>query len=71
LEHRVRRGETPTSIARGYGVPVSDLLRANGIRNPRRLKVGAVLTIPPDQAELRRIRKLAKEGGRTGRRVVN
>lgn len=71
LEHRVRRGETPTSIARSYGVPVSDLLRANGIRNPRRLKVGAVLTIPPDQAELRRIRKLAKEGGRTGRRVVN
>jgi membrane-bound lytic murein transglycosylase D len=62
LEHRVRRGETPASIARMYGVPISDLMRTNGIRNPRRLKVGAVLTIPPNQDDIRRIRRLATQG---------
>jgi membrane-bound lytic murein transglycosylase D len=71
LEHRVRRGETPTSIARLYGISVSDLMRANGIHNPRRLKIGAVLTIPPNQAELRRIRRLASERGHSRRLVVN
>jgi membrane-bound lytic murein transglycosylase D len=71
LEHRVRRGETPTSIARLYGVPVSELMRANGIRNPHRMRVDAVLTIPPNQADLRSIRRLATQGGHPGGRVVN
>lgn len=44
--HRVRRGESPGSIARRYGVSVRTLMRANGIRNPRQLKVNTTLRIP-------------------------
>lgn len=71
LEHRVRRGESPASIARSYGIPVSDLMRGNGIRNPRRLKIGTVLRIPPNQAELRRIRRLATDRGHSNRAILN
>jgi membrane-bound lytic murein transglycosylase D len=71
LEHRVRRGETPSSIARTYGVRVSDLMRANGIRNPRKLRTGTVLTIPPNQADLRQSRRLATQGGHPNGLVVN
>ena len=45
-DHRVHRGETLGKIARHYGVSVSDLMAANGIHNPRHLKVGKVLVIP-------------------------
>ncbi len=44
--HRVRRGENPGSIARLYGVSVSDLMAENGIRDPRRLRVDTELRIP-------------------------
>lgn len=44
--HRVRRGESPGSIARRYGVSVTKLMRANGIRNPRSLRVNTALRIP-------------------------
>jgi membrane-bound lytic murein transglycosylase D len=44
--HRVRRGESPGSIARRYGVSVGQLMRANGIRNPRLLRVNSRLRIP-------------------------
>ncbi|OFV89293.1 MAG: hypothetical protein A3J75_06980 [Acidobacteria bacterium RBG_16_68_9] len=46
LTHRVRRGETPSSIAQTYGVSVTTLMRANRIRNPRALQVGQMLSIP-------------------------
>jgi membrane-bound lytic murein transglycosylase D len=52
--HRVRRGETPAGIARRYGVPVHTLMRANGIHNPRRLRVGKVLRIPVRVSPARR-----------------
>ncbi len=44
--HRVRRGESPGSIARRYGVSVRQLMQANGISNPRRLRVNTSLRIP-------------------------
>lgn len=44
--HCVRRGETPGSIARRYGVSARTLMRENGITNARRLKVGQALYIP-------------------------
>ncbi len=46
ITHRVRRGETLYAIARKYGVRVSDIMRMNNIRNPRRLRVGTRLIIP-------------------------
>jgi membrane-bound lytic murein transglycosylase D len=44
--HRVRRGETPSTIAARYGVSVATLMATNGIRNARRLAVGKTLRIP-------------------------
>jgi membrane-bound lytic murein transglycosylase D len=44
--HVVRQGETLGSIARRYGCSVAELQHANGIRNPRALRVGTRLTLP-------------------------
>ena len=43
---RVRKGETLSNIARKTGVPVRELMRANGLRNPGMLRTGAILRIP-------------------------
>jgi len=43
---RVRKGETLSTIARKTGVPVRELMRANGLRNPGMLRTGAILRIP-------------------------
>lgn len=53
LFHTVRRGETLASIARRYGVGVKTIMAANGITNPRTLRVGRELVIPkgPWQAQ--------------------
>ena len=44
--HAVRSGETPSIIARKYGVTVKALMAANPGVNPNRLKVGTVLKLP-------------------------
>lgn len=44
--HKVQSGETPSSIARKYGVSVEALLAANPGLNPRRMQIGQTLTIP-------------------------
>jgi murein DD-endopeptidase MepM/ murein hydrolase activator NlpD len=44
--HRVVGGETVATIARAYGVSVSDLIRANRISNPNYIFVDQVLVIP-------------------------
>jgi membrane-bound lytic murein transglycosylase D len=46
LTHRVRRGETPSSIAGRYKISARALMSANGIRNARQMRVGSVLRIP-------------------------
>ena len=45
-QHRVRRGETASTIARKYGVSVKALLQANRLKSAKVVKVGAVLHIP-------------------------
>lgn len=45
--HVVARGETLTSIAKMYGVTVSDLQKYNHIDNPLKLQAGQTLLIPP------------------------
>jgi murein DD-endopeptidase MepM/ murein hydrolase activator NlpD len=45
--HLVQPGETPYGIARRYGVSVEALLAANRIDDPRRVRAGARLIIPP------------------------
>ncbi len=44
--HIVQRGETLSQIARSFGVSMTALAQANGIRNPNFIYVGQRLTIP-------------------------
>jgi len=44
--HRVRKGQTLTTIAKRYNTSVKAITRLNKIKNPRRLKTGQVLKIP-------------------------
>jgi LysM repeat protein len=45
-EHKVERGQTLTEIARGYGVSVQSIMKANKISNPSAIRVGQTLFIP-------------------------
>ena len=49
-EHKVERGEPLAKIARAYGVTEGAILRTNGIRSYRQIKVGRVLVIPMKQS---------------------
>jgi membrane-bound lytic murein transglycosylase D len=44
--HRVRSGQTLSSVARRYGVTTTALARANGLRSSSRLRAGARLRVP-------------------------
>jgi len=46
VEHKVEKGEPIGKIARAYGVTESAILRTNGIKSYRQIKVGRVLVIP-------------------------
>jgi len=46
LHHTVQPGETVAGIARHYGVPYEDVVRANRLRDPQRIVVGRRLVIP-------------------------
>lgn len=50
VRHTVRPGESLADIARHYGVPYEDLVRANRIRDPERVAVGRELRIPDAKA---------------------
>ncbi len=45
-KHVVAKGETLTSIAKQYNIPIADLKNANKIENERKLQIGHVLTVP-------------------------
>lgn len=45
--HLVQPGETPAAIARKYGVRLEALLSANPTLEPRRMRAGQTLKIPP------------------------
>jgi len=46
IHHRVRRGETVSTIASRYGSSTSAVMSANGLRNSR-IRIGQVLKVPP------------------------
>jgi len=45
-QHTVSAGETIADIARRYGVRAKDIIEANTIQDPRKIRVGQKLTIP-------------------------
>jgi LysM repeat protein len=49
--HTVAKGETLTSIAKRYNIPVAELQNANGIKDDRKLQIGQVLSIPAPGAK--------------------
>src|SRR5205823_3268144 len=46
LKHKVKRGETLSSIAAHYGVRAQRLAQVNGIGRRRPLRTGMLLTVP-------------------------
>jgi Membrane proteins related to metalloendopeptidases len=46
----VQSGETLTGIARRFGVPASEIMRANGIADASRIRSGQILVIPGGSA---------------------
>jgi len=45
-KHTVAKGETLTSIAKHYNIPIAELKNANKIENERKLQIGQILTVP-------------------------
>lgn len=46
VKHVVAKGETLTSIAKQYNIPLATLQKANKIQDGRKLQIGQVLSIP-------------------------
>ena len=53
-QHRVRKGETLSEIARKYKVPVNSIMQANSIKSAHRIRTGRTLRIPSDSETLTR-----------------
>jgi LysM repeat protein len=45
-KHTVAKGETLTSIAKRYNIPLAELQKTNQIQDDRKLQIGQVLKIP-------------------------
>ncbi len=46
LQHTVAKGETLTSIAKQYNIPLNELQKLNTITNDRKLQIGQTLNVP-------------------------
>jgi len=46
VSHKIRRGETVSTIARKYGVSMSSIISANNLRRPYKIYVGHKLMVP-------------------------
>jgi murein DD-endopeptidase MepM/ murein hydrolase activator NlpD len=44
--HKLKRGQTLSSLSRSYQVPLDTLMRANRISDPKKIRAGASLFIP-------------------------
>ncbi len=66
FRHKIRKGETPVSIARRYGVGLEAVLEMNGLRKRQPLKSGGSLLIPAPPGG---IVVAAREEGREARQT--
>jgi membrane-bound lytic murein transglycosylase D len=60
--HRVRRGETLSTIARRHGTSVDSIVRANNLRSRNRIRAGQRLKIPSRGATIRAAAPIATGG---------
>jgi len=64
VQHKVKGGETLSSIARGYGLSTDEVARANSVENANRIYVGMELIIPvPGAGAERRPAESRRAGG--------
>jgi LysM repeat protein len=61
IKHTVAKGETLTSIAKRYNIPLVELEKANKIENDRKLQIGQVLTLPATTTKTAQPQTEAKE----------
>jgi membrane-bound lytic murein transglycosylase D len=52
INYRVRRGDTLSTIARRFRVPLSELVAINNLRSQHRIRVGQVIKLPQDGARI-------------------
>ena len=45
--YTMKKGDNLSTVAQKYGVSVSDIIKANNIKNPNKVNVGTKLVIPP------------------------
>jgi membrane-bound lytic murein transglycosylase D len=60
--HRVRRGETLSTIARRYGSSVNSIVRANNLRSRNRIREGQRLKVPTRGATVARSARTVSNG---------
>jgi len=60
--HRVRRGETLSTIARRHGTSVNAIVRANNLRSRNRIRIGQRLKIPSRGAAISAPARIATGG---------
>ncbi|SFQ54616.1 LysM domain-containing protein [Flavobacterium akiainvivens] len=56
IHHKIKSGEVLGSIARKYGVTITELKRANGLKN-NNIRAGKTLKIPTSQKEKKEIKR--------------
>lgn len=62
----LREGQTLWSIARAHGVSVEAIARANGLKNPERVRAGQRLIIPVSRTASHRYQMMAPSAPRVG-----
>jgi membrane-bound lytic murein transglycosylase D len=62
---KIHRGDTLGRIAQSFGVRLSDLMAMNPRLNPRRLRIGQVVYVPPSGRSHVKKRQIASQGGKT------
>lgn len=65
VTHRVRKGETLSTIARRYGTSIKAIMRSNGLKSSRYIKVGWRLKIPVRKKYVAATKKTAPSYTRT------
>ena len=73
--HRIKKGETLSTIARRYNTSIRALQETNNIRNRHRISVGQVLTVPLGPAgeihAVREARTASRSRYKRGQRIVH